>query len=92
MTEIRHWSYFPTQETQRRFVTAVAELGYHIEGIVDDAPQPNRFCVCFSKLQNVDDLDQIWEQLSELSAGCDGEYDGHEFCVDDEAEPRFSLN
>lgn len=92
MTEIRHWSYFSTAESQYRFVSAVAELGYHVEYTQDDAPEPNRFCVCFSKLQNVDDLEEIWEQLSKLSSGCDGKYDGHEFCVDEEAEPRFSLN
>jgi Regulator of ribonuclease activity B len=91
MTEIRHWSYFPSAESQHRFMY-VAELGYHVDHTHEEGSEPTRFCVCFSKVQNVDDLEQIWQQLSGLSAGCDGEYDGHEFCIDDEAEPRFSLN
>jgi hypothetical protein len=92
MTEIRHWSYFPTREAQLRFAAAVAELGYSIENIDEEAPEPNRFCVCFSKLQNTDDLEAIWEQLSTVSAGCDGEYDGHEFALDDDPESTVSLN
>jgi hypothetical protein len=91
MTEIRHWSYFPSVEAQKRFATAVRELGYFVERMSDD-PEPNRFCFCFSKLQDVDKLEQIWEQLQELSVGCDGEYDGHEFALDDEAEDRVCLN
>jgi hypothetical protein len=91
LAEIRHWSYFPTREAQERFAAAVTELRYWLEHTHDDGAEPNRFCVCFSKLQSVDDLEEIWQRLQELSAGCDGVYDGHEFAVDDD-EPSFSLN
>lgn len=91
MTEIRHWGYFPTREARLRFAAAVAELGYYVENTDDEAPEPNRFGICFSKLQNTDDLEAIWEQLSKLSASCDGNYDGHEFSLD-EPEARFTPN
>lgn len=92
MTEIRHWSYFPSREAQQRFAAAVSELGYSIEYLHEEAVTPNGFSVGFSKFQDVDKLEQIWEQLHQLSLGCDGEYDGHEFALEDDVEDMLSLN
>lgn len=80
---IEHWAYFPDIDSLNRFVAAITENGFRVEGIETALVGDKPFSVRFSRSDYVDheSIDgntlELWRYAAELG----GKYDGWETYV-----------